>query len=153
MRKLLFILLIIATVPVVTNAQSYTNAIGLRGGFGGGLTYKHFIKKTVALEGILVTKSNGFDISGLYEIHAEAFDQQGLNWYYGFGGHIGNWRTNDYNDNINYTFIGIDGILGLEYNFREIPINISIDWKPSLNIVGYFGPWNEGGAISLRYRF
>ena len=52
-----------------------------------------------------------------------------------------------------YTVIGIDGIIGLEYSFTEIPINVSIDWKPVLNIIGYSGFWGDGGALSVRYMF
>jgi hypothetical protein len=49
--------------------------------------------------------------------------------------------------------IGIDGILGLEYNFVEVPINLSIDWKPSFNIVNNHDFWADGGALSIRYIF
>jgi hypothetical protein len=52
-----------------------------------------------------------------------------------------------------YTVIGVDGILGLEYNFSEVPINISIDWKPAFNLVGYSRFFGDGGALSLRYIF
>jgi len=49
--------------------------------------------------------------------------------------------------------VGIDFILGLENNFKEIPFNISIDWKPAYNLTGYSGFWADGGAISIRYIF
>jgi hypothetical protein len=41
----------------------------------------------------------------------------------------------------------------LEYNFKEIPFNLSLDWKPALNLVGSSGFWGDGGAISIRYIF
>jgi hypothetical protein len=91
----------------------------------------------------------------LYEIHNPAFDIDRLNWYYGVGGHIGFWdgKYDDRFDAGNNTVIGIDGILGLEYNFKEIPFNLSLDWKPALNLVGSSGFWGDGGAISIRYIF
>jgi len=49
--------------------------------------------------------------------------------------------------------IGIDGILGLEYNFKEIPFNIGIDWKPMIDLGGSSGFYGDGGAISIRYIF
>jgi hypothetical protein len=54
---------------------------------------------------------------------------------------------------MNYTVIGIDGILGIEYNFEEVPINIGVDWKPAFNLTGYSGFWGDGGALSIRYIF
>jgi len=36
---------------------------------------------------------------------------------------------------------------------REVPFNISIDWKPAYNLWGYSGFWADGGALSIRYIF
>jgi hypothetical protein len=35
----------------------------------------------------------------------------------------------------NYVQVGVDGILGLEHTFSEIPLNLSVDWKPELNFI------------------
>ncbi|HAX94627.1 MAG TPA: hypothetical protein DCY25_11950, partial [Bacteroidales bacterium] len=74
------------------------------------------------------------------------------------GGHIGFWNGDNTYDRwgdagTNYTVIGIDGILGIEYNFEEVPINIGLDWKPAFNLTGYSGFWGDGGALSIRYIF
>ena len=47
---------------------------------------------------------------------------------------------------------GIDGVAGIEYTFDEIPINISLDIVPSINVIPYVGYWQRG-AISVRYVF
>jgi len=142
---------------VSSTAQDYTTGIGVRGGFSNGLTIKHFISERAAIEGIISSRWKGFNLTGLYEIHQQAFDVEHLNWYYGAGGHIGFWKGRDVswgdNRDDDYTVIGIDGILGIEYNFQEIPINISLDWKPTMNIIGYSGFWGDGGAFSVRYIF
>ena len=49
--------------------------------------------------------------------------------------------------------IGIDGILGMEYNIQEIPFNISLDWKPAFNLIGYTGFWGDEIALSIRFIF
>ncbi len=156
MRKILMTAIIMICFVTFSNAQDYNTGIGLRGGLANGLTIKHFLGEKTAIEGILSSRWKGFNITGLYEIHKQAFDTERLNWYYGVGGHVGFWNGNDVdwvNDNDDYTVIGIDGILGLEYNFKEIPINLSIDWKPAMNIIGYSGFWGDGGALSIRYIF
>jgi len=156
MKKVMFVLLITLFLGFQSKAQDYSTGIGLRGGWGTGLTIKHFLGGNKAVEGILDSRWHGFSVTGLYEIHAQAFNVNRLNWYYGVGAHIGFWNGQyyrDYNNNTDYTVIGIDGILGLEYNFEEIPFNIGIDWKPALNLVSNSGFTGDGGAISIRYIF
>ncbi len=155
MRRSLISFMIAMAMLSLANAQDYNTGIGLRAGFSSGLTIKHFTSQSIALEGLLTTRWQGFDITGLYEVHNQAFDVKRLNWYYGGGAHLGfyNGSYAYWGDNGRaYTVIGIDGILGLEYNFDEIPVNIGIDWKPALNLIGYTGFWSEG-AISIRYIF
>lgn len=140
-------------------SHDYNTGIGVRGGFFNGLTIKHFISDRAALEGLFTTRWSGFGITGLYEIHNNAFDIPRLHWYYGVGGHIGFFdgrHTHRYwgeRDQRSYTVIGVDFILGLEYNFTELPINLSVDWKPAFNITGHNGFWYDDGALSLRYIF
>ncbi len=156
MKRIVITCLIVFCLVSISYAQDYNTGVGLRAGFYSGLTVKHFIGTKSAFEGILATRWRGFEITGLLEIHNQAFDAERLKWYFGFGGHIGFWNG-DYakwgTPGSKYTVLGIDGILGLEYSFTEIPVNISLDWKPTINIVGYSGFWADGGALSIRYIF
>jgi hypothetical protein len=154
--KRTFITLVVTLLTVTyLNAQEYKTGIGIRAGFSSGLTVKHFTSHKAAVEGLLSTRWQGFVVTGLYEVHNQAFDVRHLNWYYGGGAHLG-FYNGSYaywgESGTSYTVIGIDGILGIEYSFDEIPINIGIDWKPALNLVGYSGIWSEG-ALSVRYVF
>ena len=156
MKKLMLGISLILLFSGVVKAQDYNTGIGLRGGFSSGLTVKHFISDDTAIEGILSSRWHGINITGLYEIHKKSFSINELSWYYGFGGHIGFWdgdRVGWADDDDAYTVLGIDGILGLEYSFKEVPINLSLDWKPALNLIGYTGFWGDGGALSIRYIF
>ena len=158
MKKLLLSALVTIGITLAGNAQDYNTGIGLRAGFTNGLTVKHFLGQKAAIEGIFGTRWHGVELTGLYEIHNRAFDTDRLNWFFGFGGHVGFW-DGDYTytywgeRNNDYMVIGVDGILGLEYNFVEVPINLSIDWKPSFNIVNNHDFWADGGALSIRYIF
>ncbi len=158
MKKFGFTFMLAVCCYLFSSAQNYNTGVGLRGGFANGLTIKHFVSDRTAFEGIISSRWRGLELTGLYEVHGRAFSTEQMKWYIGFGGHIGFWNgdyTRKYwgDTGNSYTVVGIDGILGLEYSFLEVPINIGIDWKPAYNFFGYSGFWADGGAISIRYIF
>jgi len=155
MRKIVLTFILAISIVTLSSAQDYNTGVGLRGGCAQGVTLKHFVSSKAAFEGILSTRWAGFAVTGLYEIHNQAFEVDNLRWYFGGGAHIGFWNGSNvtWGDDDQYVVIGIDGILGIEYSFTEAPINIGIDWKPAINIVGYTGFWGDGGALSIRYIF
>jgi hypothetical protein len=151
---------IIAGLIMITTfaalGQNYNSGIGLRGGVSQGITYKTFISNKTAIEGILHTRWQGVMLTGLYEIHQDFPNAKGLSWFYGFGGHLGIWENRNGNRpwgniNDNYTVLGADLILGLDYLIPNSPINLSLDYKPAFNFVGYSGVWADGVALSLRF--
>lgn len=158
MKKSIIAFLISICFVTIGLAQDYNTGIGLRAGPFNGITIKHFVSEKAAFEGIFASRWRGVEVTGLYEIHNRAFDVDRLKWYYGFGAHAG-FYNGDYTHNRwgergeQYSVIGLDGILGLEYSFAEIPFNLSIDWKPTFNFFGYSGFWGDGGALSIRYIF
>ncbi|MCX6189639.1 MAG: hypothetical protein NTW54_08580 [Bacteroidetes bacterium] len=139
---------------VSAQAQTYNTALGLRLGLSNGLTIKHFISSKSALEVIAASRWKGANLTALYEIN-KTLSGSSFSWYYGVGGHFGYWRGNNvspwFHTGDNYTVIGIDGIVGLEYNFSETPFNVSLDYKPGLNLIGYSGFWGDEVGLSLRY--
>jgi hypothetical protein len=156
MKRIVLSFVFILCMFSLSKAQDYNTGVGLRGGFASGLTVKHFLTQKSAFEGILDSRWRGFDVTLLYEIHNQAFDVDRLRWYFGGGGHLGFWNgkyTPWGDEGTNYIVIGVDGILGIEYSFSVIPINIGLDWKPAFNLVGYSGFWPDGGAISIRFIF
>jgi hypothetical protein len=155
MKRFVLTMILTATIGIILNAQDYKTGLGLRFGDGAGFTVKHFMTSRTAIEGLLFSQWHGFDITGLYEIHGQAFDVDNLQWYYGFGAHIG-FYDGDYvkwgEPGSAYNVFGIDGIIGIEYSFTEAPINIGLDLKPELNLIGYTGFWMDFG-LSVRYIF
>jgi hypothetical protein len=150
MKKIILTLSLGICLMAVVNAQDYKTGIGLRGGYYNGLTIKHFISSKAALEGLVYFRWAGAAVTGLYEIHNQAFKVERLNWYYGGGAHVGFYGSN-YGGGSG-TFLGLDGILGLEYNIKDIPINLSLDWKPAFDF-GYSHFFGDGAAFSIRYIF
>lgn len=141
-------------VPVSAQAQlnfnrsaesaTYSTAIGLRAGETSGLTFKKFVGGPNAIEFIVGVWPYGFSATGLYERHANA-GLEGLNWYYGGGGHVAEQSGRIYyayrDRRYDYYYrsgsdlgIGIDGIVGLEYKIKPIPFAVSLDLKPFLEV-------------------
>ncbi len=154
MKKLLFVFLMVMMGSFAANAQ-YNKAIGFRGGLYNGVTFKTGMGNS-QLELIGSTRWRGINLTALYEKPYPLADVDGLYWFWGIGGHVGFWEGS-YNpwwdDNESYMVIGADGIIGIEYVFEEIPICISLDYKPALNFFGYTGFWGDNGALSIRYTF
>ncbi|RYY84516.1 MAG: hypothetical protein EOO15_19190 [Chitinophagaceae bacterium] len=158
MKKIL-LLIVSACAFITASAQNegpdYRTAIGLKY-FPAGVTIKHFIGRKVALEGIGYLGKDGFRLTALAEFYSKLGNVRGLNWYAGPGVHAGfrsdHWKESHPNATNNLA-IGVDGIVGIDYKFRGIPLNLSIDWQPSYNLSGenYFeARW---GGIGIRYAF
>ena len=156
MRKIFFTLLAFLFINAVsqaqsktTNSNSYTTALGVKVWDGGGISLKHFFTSQNAGELIGYFWNRGVRFTGLYEIHGDINNAPGLKWYIGPGAHIGFYNTK-YGDG---AFAGIDGVIGLDYKFNGAPINVSLDWQPSIefgNGRGFVGSW---GGLGIRYTF
>jgi len=156
MKRTFLVLLSVALMSLTLNGQDYRTSLGLRAGLPYGVTLKHFLNKTNALEGILASSWGGFVITGLYENEHWTGQFPGLNWFWGFGAHVGFWDVGR-NPNVEESYvgavIGADAILGLEYTFDEVPINLSLDLLPTVNLIGYAGWGGINGGLSIRYVF
>lgn len=146
------------------NAQAYNNGIGLRLGWGYGLTFKHFVNEKAAIEGILNYRSYGITgysynylrITGLYLVHSPIASVEGLQWYFGGGAMFQSWGGDfdKYLPSEKTTNIGIVGALGLDYKFAGVPISITADWLPTFIIGGYGNGFaSEAGGLAIRYTF
>lgn len=129
--------------------SSYKNALGVKVWDGGGISFKHFVSDKNALEFVGYFWNQGTRITGLYEIHMPLSDAGGLQWYIGPGAHVGFYNSK----NGDGTFIGVDGVLGLDYKLKKAPLNLSLDWQPSFEFGdghGFVGSW---GGLGIRYTF
>jgi hypothetical protein len=149
------------TISKRSTAQDYKTAVGLKfGGYENGIFIKYFTLNDVALEGVLGFRDHGVVITGLYEIHQEAFGVKELKFYYGAGAHIGAIGSGVYQrfdgDNVTYNknqiLIGVDGVLGLEYNIPQAPIAVSLDLNPRAELAS--GPFFDiAPGLGLKYTF
>jgi len=137
------VLLLLFSCTSLMAQDAYERSIGVRGGFLGGVTYKHFLQFAGAIEGIVgYNFRNGrvFTVTGLYEHHF--FLNYQTNFYAGGGLTLGAG---------NETFRAhAEAIVGIEYVIERFPMSLSLDYKPAYNIFGndfYFDEF----ALSVRY--
>lgn len=163
MKKIISSMLMLIGLAFSTQAQDISkNALGLRlgdnDGFGGEISYQRGLSNNNRLEFDLGWRnSNNIDalkLAGLYQWVWEI--DNGFNWYAGVGAGFGSWNYN-YNDTKNNgSFLFAAGDIGIEYTFKEVPIQLSIDLRPELyfNSNDYrednFGP---DLALGIRYKF
>lgn len=142
------LLTIVAICIAMYGHSQYRAAIGLRAGETSGLTIKGFVGNSAALEGIIGVWYHGLSGTLLYEVHRPAFNLNGMNWYYGGGGHVAfdtdhyYWYRYDrrwYYYRAGGTWVGVDGVIGLEYKIPRAPIALSLDLKPYIEFSTYGG--------------
>jgi len=155
-------------IGLAFNAQSQDiskNALGLRlgdnDGFGGEISYQRGLSKNNRLELDLGWRNSkhvsAYKLVGLYQWVWDI--DKGFNWYAGVGAGVGSWSVDANGGNANGTIILAAGDIGIEYNFAEAPIQLSLDLRPEfyLNNTGdnQFRDQSFGPDIGLgvRYRF
>lgn len=158
MKKTFVVLAIAMLITISLNAQKsssfnssgYTTALGLKF-YPTGLTLKHFISPDKnALEFIGFFYNAGTQVTGLYEIHEQLLGISGLRWYVGPGAHIAFYN----NRHTGFTSVGIDGVIGLDYKVNTAPINLSLDYQPSIQLTDYYGDrFTSWGGLAIRYTF
>lgn len=134
-----------------SNSTEYETALGIKFGWfaGGAISAKHFINNNDAIEGLLSFWNRGFRLTGLYEFYWALPNTDGLRIYAGPGAHLGVYNSKYYGG---HAYLGIDGVLGLDYKIRNAPINLSLDFQPSFEL-GYDDSFYGWGGLGIRYTF
>jgi hypothetical protein len=158
MKKIAFFLTLSLAVLVAgtVSAQEYKSALGVRlssaaATVNNAISYKQFLNEKTAFE-VLFSFGDPVALGALVEFH-KPLSAAGLQYFYGAGGYLGFKKTYNPNKQRNESDpqIGAMGIIGLDYKFSGIPLNLSLDWKPELNLVSDINV--EPAAIGLTARF
>ena len=159
--RIIFISSIIFNYTIL-NAQNYTSAIGIKGGSVisssgfGGINFKHFFGSSNAVELTASASVRNFRFQALYEWQKPTGWEDGLDWYIGAGGGFGSWRSNYWNPGNNKHnisggfFLNGTAVIGLDYTFSDIPLNLAIDSGPSVGIINSHS-FGWGGGLAIRY--
>lgn len=148
MKRLPALLLLVAATFLArdASAQDYRFALGVRLSnsmptLNNSVTGKYFVTDRSAVEG-MVSFGSRFGLGALVQIH-KPFPAEGLKWFYGAGAYIG------FQDGT--TYLGPTGILGLDYKFTNVPINLTLDWKPELDFIPDINFVPDAFALSVRF--
>lgn len=151
MKKVLLVFITMLGFVFAANAQN--NAIGLRFG-GGSAMYGAEISYQLLAGNNRVELDLGFsgneyiNLAGIYQWTGPIAG--GFGWYVGPGVNLGYC--------IHHGF-GIAVILqgGVEYNFSTIPLQLSLDVRPSWDFIRregcIYSGFGWGVALGIRYRF
>jgi hypothetical protein len=150
--KLLFVTLILfCSILSFGQNQPYKTVVGVKGGFPGygSVNVKHNLGGTKYVEASMggLGRRNygaGFYLLGDLEINNTL--KEGFLWHYGAGLLVG-FSSNQASSSFHFA---PNAIVGLEYVFEDLPLNISVDTGPYLFITPQVN-FIWGGGIALRY--
>ena len=157
MKKLIVSIGLLIGFGLSAQAQAISkNALGLRlgdnNGFGAELSYQKGLSNNNRLEADLGWRNNhsvsAFKSTGIYQWFWEIDNH--FNWYAGAGAGLGSWSASTSNG----SFIYVAGNVGIEYHLEEVPIVLSLDYRPEFGGHGYFDN-NYGAdiALGIKYKF
>lgn len=149
MKKLYFTIITVFFISSqVIMAQYGTRQAGLRMGYRSGIFYQVTQQAGTAEMGynaMISFNNHGLQVTGLKVIYETTINSISDNLYFawGYGGHAGFIYT----DHVEYfgetyyysgdrfsPLIGADGWLAFEYRIHEIPMNVSLNLKPFVEI-------------------
>jgi hypothetical protein len=164
------LLISISLLYTVSGQQLYEKSGGIRLGGTSGLTYKKFVTEDEAVEIMLSGRNDGLQFTALYLFHEPMEFSFNDRFYvhYGLGGHIGFEKFDDLAKTIineagdqfifeekTFFTMGVDGSLGIEYRWLEVPMTIGFDIKPFFSFIGMRHVkarfWDS--ALSFKYVF
>lgn len=164
MKKLILSAFMLLGLAFSAQAQDISkNALGLRlgdnDGFGGEISYQRGMGSNNRLEFDLGWRNSkhvdAFKLTGLYQWVWNI--EGGFNWYAGVGAGVGSWSVDKNYGDESGSFVFAAGDIGIEYNFQEAPIQLSLDFRPELYFGGDYADSRDGFgpdiALGIRYRW
>lgn len=144
MKKLVvFVFLLGIGLPNLSNAQEL------------GIRFGDVVGGDVAIDGVFssgkfsrihadVSFGHGLGIEALWDVIYRPLGPDGFDWYVGVGPSL----------LIGDPFeLGVCGEIGLEYHFKDVPLALGVDWRPTLRIVEDTDMlWGRAG-FNARYVF
>jgi len=168
-RRVILLYAFLVLTSLTLEAQVATRQAGFRMGYRSGIFYQvsqEAGNAEIAFNGLLSFNNSGVQFTGLKVIYETSFGDISPNlvFAWGYGGHAGfiysdhvRFMGEDYyfQDKRFCPLIGVDGWFAAEYRITDIPLNISLNLKPyvELTFPSFMKvvPWDF--AVSISYVF
>ena len=163
--------LIIILFTLSAFSQVYEKQVGLRLGVTPGITGKIIKNDRAAIEGILGFRNGGLQMYALLESYHPIIKTNTQRWmmYFGGGGHLGYLngynRVRRWSNTSGYYYeeqrvagpvIGLDGVIGSEYTFHNVPITLAVEFKPFFELQNFnkfrVNFWDFGFGIKYSFK-
>jgi hypothetical protein len=159
MSRFLYVLIMISTPALGFEAvprQPGKVGVGIGGGTRtSGISVKHTPQKYFSIQGVVgVDPGRWGDRGGTLAISLDALAEMPalyestdleIGWAIGAGPYIGVG---------NHFWLGVSGVLGIEFNIQPIPLEFTLEYRPTFELVGprpqgqsFFYPFGFGGHI------
>ena len=145
--KPVFILLFLILLSAPAAAQVYRRSAGIRldeSSFGLSLVQR--IARPLTVEGIADFRKQDVSLALLPRIHGRIIGRR-LNYFIGIGAQAGLVKTGTQEIQ---PFWGAGGMIGLEYKFNLLPIHISYDVRPLIQLKGHPDLFGIQSAFAIR---
>lgn len=144
-NKRVFLILMAIVVVLSAKAQDYKMGLGARFSsnpaiVNHSISFKYFFNEKIAGEA-LFSFGDPLALGVLVAVH-KPFVSKDFKYFLGGGAYtnLGGMKA-----------VGLQGVAGIDYKVPNIPFNLSIDWKPELNLSKEFS--FEPAALGLTARF
>jgi hypothetical protein len=147
MKKIGIALVLSLVAAVSVHAQDYKMGLGIRLSSNApivnhSISFKYFFGRKTAVE-TLLSVTDPIALGVLIEQH-QPLKTAGFTYFYGGGAFLGFDSPAPF---------GLQGVLGLDYKFQTLPFNLSLDWKPEINLGPDFSFEPAALGISARFTF
>lgn len=156
--------LLVLSLMIGLSGASYAQGPGYKTALGGkigsltGFNIKHYFSNLMAIEGTAGASPGGVGVAALAEFNFHFPSAPYLTLFFGFGADVGAHFYNGWGYyRRNYpgyrgVGFGIDGTVGVEYTFQEVPLNLSLDFGPRFSVFPGpgFDPLGYSG-LAVRY--
>jgi len=173
MKKMILLTVLVASLGMAKAQSEYKQAIGARvsGALGYDVfsgSFKTFMSDAGAMEfnvgfgfntyGYLLGsyKTTTLGLSAAYQHHFPIGNVEGLKWYLG-GGATALYSSSKWDDYKGFS-LGVFPTGGVDYKFKNIPLNVSADWRPTFFFVNpdkglFHGFYPSSAGVAARYTF
>lgn len=146
-RFLVLSFLMAFLLPQIADAQVYLRTTGIRmDDQSFGLSVVQRIAKPVTVEGILDFRRRDISAAIVPRIHSRVVGRR-LNAFFGVGPHAGYVKVDESRLN---PFWGVGFMVGLEYKFNLLPIHISYDFRPLVQLDGHPDLFGFQSSFAIR---